>query len=377
MFLTPKMQSVLPGTTVPENAHEEASLEWWFFQGWFQGESTGLRHFMVAYFQQRDHASSADRPTGHTLLLSHLNQETLAHSYRSQISPEVSDLIYHYREEIKGADFDNAMIDDLMDEIHTYGPPRPIVENNAPVISTTDRLDVKWADMGIRQAGEQLILKYDAPDNHLPCRFVLSPRSERIFNELDAGQEQSMAYASIPRMTLEGIAAGSPIVGEAWFDHQWGDYAWLTADGCRRQVLGWDWFGINLDDGSHLLLLIHRDAKNQRILNQNAVYVAPDGCSRQLSSFHAKPFYHWKSPTTLSEYPLGWRIDLEEIDTSLTVTPLADDQELALFGVMRSLWEGACTVKGTKQGATVLGRARLELHGYGYVFITDPTWIAG
>ena len=250
----------------------------------------------------------------------------------------------------------------------TYGPPWPIVENKAPVTTASDRFDVTWDDMTIRQVEEQFLLHYDAPDDNRPCRFILSPCSGRVFHELEAGPGRTMAYASIPRMTLEGTVAGSPVVGEVWFDHQWGDYAWLAADGHRRQVLGWDWFGINLDDGTDLLLLTHRDARDKRILNQNAVYVDADGRSRQLSSFYAKPFYHWESPTTLSEYPLGWQIDLPEIGTSLTITPLTDDQELALFGVMRSVWEGACTVEGTKQGRTVSGRARLELHGYGYLF---------
>lgn len=368
MMLTQKRQPLHPNTNVLETAHKDAAMEWWFFQGWFQGASTELCHFMVAFFQQREEAASAERPAGHTMLLSHLNPETSDHAYRSQISPGVSDLFFRYREEIKVADFDNGMIDDLMDEIRTYGPPQPIVENDAPVISAPDRLEVTWADMVIQQIEGHFLLHYDAPDGQQPCRFVLSPRSKRIFHELEAGPGRTMAYASIPRMTLDGTVAGTPVVGEAWFDHQWGDYAWFAADGRRRQVLGWDWFGINLDDGTDLLLLTHRDAQDQRILNQNAICVFSDGRSRQLSAFNANPFYHWESPATLSKYPIGWRIELPELDTFLTVTPLADDQELALFGVMRSVWEGACTVRGTRQGRRVAGRARLELHGYGYVF---------
>ena len=372
MFINPKQHPLDSEKTVLEADHQEAALEWWFFQGWFQGPATELCHFMVAFFQQRQPqgqtSPSGERPAGHTLLISHFNSETSEHNYRSQISPGVSELFGHYREKIKGDEFDNSMIDDLLDEIYANGPPWPIVENQAAVTMAPDRLDVTWDDMTIRQVEAQFLLHYNAPDGGRPCRFGLSPCSGRIFHELEARPGRTMAYASIPRMTLEGTVAGSPVVGEVWFDHQWGDYAWFAADGPRRQVLGWDWFGINLDDGTDLLLLTHRDAQDKRILNQNAVYINSDGCSRQLSSFGAKPFYHWESPATLSQYPLRWQIDLPEIEISLTITPLADDQELALFGVMRSVWEGACTVKGTKQGRMVSGRARLELHGYGYMF---------
>jgi geranylgeranyl diphosphate synthase type 3/geranylgeranyl diphosphate synthase type I len=52
----------------------------------------------------------------------------------------------------------------------------------------------------------------------------------------------------------------------------------------------------------------------------------------------------------------------------LEFQPLADDQEIVSFGLMRAVWEGAGTVSGTLQGAAVRGLARGEFHGYGYVF---------
>ena len=41
--------------------------------------------------------------------------------------------------------------------------------------------------------------------------------------------------------------------GDAWFDHQWGDF--ISVGGG-----GWDWFAVNLDDGTDLTLSLVRDA---------------------------------------------------------------------------------------------------------------------
>ena len=38
-------------------------------------------------------------------------------------------------------------------------------------------------------------------------------------------------------------------------DHQWGNYGWLkTLDG-ETEMLGWDWLGINLEDGTDLIVI--------------------------------------------------------------------------------------------------------------------------
>ena len=44
-----------------------------------------------------------------------------------------------------------------------------------------------------------------------------------------------------------------PVDGTAWFDHQWGDF--ISVGGG-----GWDWFAVNLDDGTDLTLSLVRDA---------------------------------------------------------------------------------------------------------------------
>ena len=74
---------------------------------------------------------------------------------------------------------------------------------------------------------------------------------------VDFGQAGGSYYYSWPRMEAVGslVFHGEPmsVTGEAWFDHQWGDFIAVGGG-------GWDWFAVNLDDGTDLTLSLVRAA---------------------------------------------------------------------------------------------------------------------
>ena len=76
---------------------------------------------------------------------------------------------------------------------------------------------------------------------------------------IDFGPAGGSYYYSRTAMTATGSARrsdGSDARGRrasAWFDHQWGDF--ISVGGG-----GWDWFAVNLDDGTDLTLSLVRDA---------------------------------------------------------------------------------------------------------------------
>ena len=65
------------------------------------------------------------------------------------------------------------------------------------------------------------------------------------------------------------------VTGDAWFDHQWGDF--ISVGGG-----GWDWFAVNLDDGTDVTLSLVRAADGTYPLVYGTV-VAPDGTTRHLA----------------------------------------------------------------------------------------------
>ena len=128
------------------------------------------------------------------------------------------------------------------------------------------------------------------------------------------------------------------------------------------EAAGWDWTGLNLDDGGALMAFrmrgrdgvdlwaggSHRDAAGRvRVLARDEVAFVPGRT--------------WRSPRTGIAYPVTFRVRAANYEVSLA--PLLDDQELDARGSVGIVyWEGA--VRATSGGMPA-GRGYLELTGYG------------
>ncbi|HUP54231.1 MAG TPA: lipocalin family protein, partial [Methylomirabilota bacterium] len=159
-------------------------------------------------------------------------------------------------------------------------------------------------------------------------------------------------------ITLDGQDIA--VTGEAWFDHQWGDF--ISVGGG-----GWDWFAVNLDDGTDLTLSLVRDADGSYPLIYGTV-VDADGTTRHLErgAFTVEVTDRWISPQTGADYPAGWTIAIPgEDDLVIELRPTVAAQELdtrATTGVI--YWEGSQVVDGTRAGERIGGEAYVELTGY-------------
>jgi predicted secreted hydrolase len=158
-------------------------------------------------------------------------------------------------------------------------------------------------------------------------------------------------------LTIEGQPVR--VTGTAWFDHQWGDFIAVGGG-------GWDWFAVNLDDGTDLTLSLVRNADGTYPLVYGTL-VAPDGSTRNLprDAFIVEVTRRWTSPLTAADYPAGWRISLPGEQTVIDLTPTVANQELdtrATTGVV--YWEGSQRVAATRDGRALGGEAYVELTGY-------------
>jgi predicted secreted hydrolase len=158
-------------------------------------------------------------------------------------------------------------------------------------------------------------------------------------------------------LTLDGTAI--EVTGSAWFDHQWGDF--ISVGGG-----GWDWFAVNLDDGTDVTLSLVRDADGSYPLIYGTV-VDADGRARHLErdAFTVEVIDRWRSAATGADYPAGWRISIPGDDLSIELRPTVAAQELdtrATTGVV--YWEGSQVVRATRNGVALGGQAYVELTGY-------------
>lgn len=134
------------------------------------------------------------------------------------------------------------------------------------------------------------------------------------------------------------------------------------------KVRGWDWFGINLNNGMSLLIIIQKIVKTSEVLFKYAILIDTDNKQKVTESFEANPLKFWESPISHINYPVEWEIIIEEFGVNLKFTPHILDQEIPIFNVSRAIWEGSGNVNGTLNGEEINGHARGEFFGYGYIF---------
>ena len=181
---------------------------------------------------------------------------------------------------------------------------------------------------------------------------------------IDFGPAGGSYYYSRTRMAASGEvrvdAETFDVDGEAWFDHQWGDFIAVGGG-------GWDWFAVNLDDGTDLTLSLVRDRDGSYPLVYGTE-VANDGSSRHLErdAFNVDVTGHRTSPTTGTVYPASWRVTIPSESLVIDLRPTVSDQELdtrPTSGVV--YWEGSQVVSAKRAGRSIGGQAYVELTGYG------------
>lgn len=172
--------------------------------------------------------------------------------------------------------------------------------------------------------------------------------------------EAASYYYSLPHMQVSGhITRGGTadaVTGEAWFDHEW------SSEYMDPQAAGWDWIGINLDDGSALMAFEMRGLDGKPRWSGGTLR-AKDGTVQVLQpdDVHFLAQRRWVSPRTAVEYPVQWQIRAGA--RTFELQPLLDDQENdTRLSTGAIYWEGA--VRALERGG-VAGRGYLELTGYG------------
>lgn len=167
-------------------------------------------------------------------------------------------------------------------------------------------------------------------------------------------------YYSIPRVSVRGelIRDRVPIsvTGTAWLDREWG------SGSLGSNEAGWDWFALQLDDGSALMFYSLRDTNGARDLHSAGTWVDSTGRTHALSNTDVEITVvdHWDSPRG-GRYPSRWRVRVPSLALDVDVRPVMANQEL---GTSPRYWEGAVDVSGARAAGKVAGRGYVELVGY-------------
>ncbi len=347
----PRYAAVRPGVPLrfprDHGAHEEFRSEWWYVTGWLRDASQWLG-FQLTFFRVN---------TGHD------------EANPSRFAPRQL-LIAHAALAVPGRDR----------LLHAQRAAR--AGFGLASASSTDT-EVHLGDWSLaRGSDDRYLTAIAAPEFSLALQFAppgpALAQGERGYSRKGPLAEQASYYYSRPQLAVTGSLRlaqpardptrstggplGSPrsVSGTAWLDHEW------SSELLAPDATGWDWMGLDFDDGSALMAFRIRRADDSSVWQHQRWISAAELRSGQppAASATAGPEFttlrRWRSPRSGATYPVAIRV--RSAGRTLDLLPLFDDQELdASLSVGTIYWEGAVTV--VEDGRTV-GRGYLELTGY-------------
>lgn len=183
------------------------------------------------------------------------------------------------------------------------------------------------------------------------------------------GVGQASHYYSFTRLATAGSLTIDgdefEVTGTSWMDHEFG-----SADLGAEQV-GWDWFGIQLEDESEIMLYRMRLKDGTSDHASSGTAVSAEGRTQHLevTDFQIESTTSWTSRESGATYPSRWRLVIPALDLTMELVPLLDEQELRTSrSTQVTYWEGAVAVVGTKNGRSIKGQGYVELTGYAKAF---------
>jgi predicted secreted hydrolase len=173
-------------------------------------------------------------------------------------------------------------------------------------------------------------------------------------------EAQASYYYSVPQLAVTGGISlrkhEFSVTGKAWLDHEWSEALLDT------EAVGWDWIGMNLDDGSALTAFQLRRKDGAALWDGGSFRPAggrPYVASQGETQFSAQR--RWTSPLSGAVYPVEWVVRTPA--DFYTVRAVVDDQELdSRASTGATYWEGLSDLFDSN-GRRV-GRGYLEMTGY-------------
>ncbi|MBC7603269.1 MAG: carotenoid 1,2-hydratase [Ramlibacter sp.] len=321
----PAMTLVFPRD---HGSHPDLRTEWWYITG--QARS-GDREFgfQVTFFRSRIDATQA--------MTSRFAAKQIVFAHAALTDVQGRKLLHDQRIAREGFDVALAAEGDAHVRLRDWSLDRSSGGYAAKVTSTDFALDLQCA----------------------PTQPLLLQGKQGLSRK-GPMESQASYYYSEPQLAVTGsiVLRGQrmAIEGKAWLDHEW------SRELLHADAVGWDWIGMNLDDGSALTAF--------RLRRQDGTTIWDGG------SFRAKgastyvfsqgevvfsPQRKWASPISGATYPVEWIVRTPA--DFYTVKALVDNQELDSRASTGAIyWEGLSDLFDSN-GKRV-GRGYLEMTGY-------------
>lgn len=149
-----------------------------------------------------------------------------------------------------------------------------------------------------------------------------------------------------------------PVTGLTWKDHEY------STSSLSAGTVGWDWFSMQFDNGSALMLYLLRHDDGSLEPTSAGTFVSASGDVQPLTwqDWQIEVLNTWKSPKSGAVYPSKWALQIPKLQLTLQGKPLMANQELNTSTA--TYWEGAVAFEGSQNNQSLHGKGYVELTGY-------------
>lgn len=342
--------------------HPGYRVEWWYYTGNVETEAGRRFGFQLTFFRyqlapssdfiQQVKAVDDDHPTPD-------GTNTAQKSFQG-VSAWRTNQLY----------FAHAAITDIKGKhyLHAEDVAREAL-GMAGVRHASDTTEIFLKDWSatIRPHEHRLMAKTDDFSLDLMLKSLKMPvlHGDRGYTRKGASRQQASCYYSFTRLETTGTIALNgdlfKVTGFSWMDHE------FSSAPLDRNAAGWDWFSLQMDDDTELMVYVIRMKDGTLNPASSATFVRADGRYDHFmqGDFDLDVLDTWKSPHSGGIYPARWRLSVRQLGLDLMITPGLEDQEMQSpksTGI--TYWEGSAAARGTSQGKAVSARGYVELTGY-------------
>jgi predicted secreted hydrolase len=333
-------QLAVPGRklTFPADhySHRDFKTEWWYYTGHLESESGKRYGYQVTFFRfgLRDRqGETKDKPP-------YFKDLYMAHCAVSDIGRKK----FLFRERINRGYQGKAG-------------------------AATDRYLVWNEDWKVEGDAKNHFIQVSDRGTELRIRLtsLKTPalHGDKGLSQKGEGEGRASYYYSLTRMRTEGEITidgkREKVRGWSWMDHEFG------SNQLRDDQVGWDWFSLQLDDQTEIMLYLIRRKDGAPDPYSSGTLVKADGTTKhlKLQEFQVEISGRWKSARSGGNYPMGWKVKIPGEGIELEIVPEFTDQELITNRSTRvTYWEGAVQVNGTIRDKPLRGAGYVELTGY-------------
>lgn len=335
---------------IDHRAHKEYKTEWWYYTGHLSAENGKdygyeLTFFRTALFPE----SSLDNKKNSDYSRWQLNQIYPAHFAITDLNEKK---FYHT---------------ELLNR-QGLGIANASTENH-------DIRNQNWQSTLIQtEEGYGFNIKASHPD--FAVDLNLTPQKRPIVHGFNGVSQKSSCtgcashYYSMTRLSTNGTLriknTTQNVQGLTWMDQEFG------SNQLAENQTGWDWFSIQLDNNTELMLYLLRLDDGRIDSNSSGTLITASGqkIHLPLTAFKISTTDKtWTSTQTNATYPQEWEIQIPEKNIALSLSSDLPEQELTTqLSTGTAYWEGSVTVSGSMNNNKVSGKGYVEMTGYAEKF---------